>query len=140
MRFSQSVESQTSSSTRVNFGAAGLHPNGHDWRLGLAAPRDATALVRTLDPFRQFAATSGDYKTFFSPDFRDNHIFNPKSGRSLLSWSSVTVLAPSGAQADGLSTALFLLDAKSCRRLLQSHPDCSALFFDKAGLEKTVST
>lgn len=117
------------------FGALGRHPSGRDWRLGVVAPRAPDELAFTLDPFRRFAATSGDYKTYFSPDFRDHHIFDPRRGVSPPDWSSITVSAPSGLEADGLSTALFALDADGCRALLRRRPDCEARLFGKDGNE-----
>ena len=104
------------------FGALGRHPDGRAWRLGVVAPRAPDEIAFTLDPFHRFAATSGDYLTCFSPDFSDHHIFDPRTGRSPPDWSSITVTAPSGLQADGLSTALFTLDAEGCRDLLRRHP------------------
>lgn len=115
------------------FGARGHHPDGRDWRLGVVDPRQTADLAFTIDPFRRFAATSGDYKTAFSPDFSDHHIFNPTTGRSPRDWSSITVTAPSGLVADGLSTALFALPPEKCRALLRANPGCGAHFFDKAG-------
>ena len=122
------------------FGARGHNAEGRDWRLGVAAPRAPGQLAFTYDPFQRFAATSGDYKTFFSPDFRDHHIFDPRTGRSPPDWSSITVDAPSGLVADGLSTALFVLDQSGCRRLLLAHPDCNARFFGKDGAEVRVES
>ena len=40
--------------------------------------------------------------------------------------------------ADGLSTALFTLDADGCRRLLQRYPDCAARFFQTDGEEMRI--
>ena len=117
------------------FGARGRHPDGRDWRLGVVAPRDIAQLAFTLDPFRRFAATSGDYMTFFSPDYRDHHIFDPRIGTSPSVWSSITVEASSGLEADGLSTALFTLDAAEGRRLLAARPGSTARMFDKNGVE-----
>lgn len=121
------------------FGALGAHPSGRSWRLGVAAPRAPDTLAFTLDPFTRFAATSGDYKTAFSPDFVDHHIFDPKTGRSPPRWSSITLSAPSGLVADGLSTALFTLEGEGCRRLLARHPDCAARFFQKDGTEAPIA-
>ncbi len=117
------------------FGARGHHPEGRDWRLGVVAPRDTASLAFTLDPFRRFAATSGDYMTFFSPDFRDHHIFDPRTGTSPPDWSSITVEAASGLEADGLSTALFTLGAEEGRRLLAARPGSLARVFDKTGVD-----
>jgi thiamine biosynthesis lipoprotein len=120
------------------FGARGTHPEGRDWRLGVVDPRDTARLAFTLDPFRRFAATSGDYATAFSADFKDHHIFDPKKGTSPVDWSSITVSAPSGLEADGLSTALFVLDRDAGRRLLASRAGCSARYFAKDGTDAGV--
>ena len=117
------------------FGARGHHPEGREWRLGVVAPRDSTSLAFTLDPFRRFAATSGDYRTFFSSDFCDHHIFDPRTGTSPPNWSSITVEASTGLEADGLSTALFTLDAAEGRRLLAGRLGSTARVFDKGGAE-----
>ena len=121
------------------FGARGRHPEGREWRLGVVAPRDTASLAFTLDPFRRFAATSGDYMTFFSPDFRDHHIFDPRTGTSPPDWSSITVEAASGLEADGLSTALFTLNAEEGRRLLAARAGTAARCFDKSGAELMIS-
>lgn len=119
------------------FGAHGRHPDGRDWRLGVVAPRDHEALAFTIDPFRRFAATSGDYSTFFSPDYRDHHIFDPRSGVSPPHWSAITVQAPTGLEADALATALFTSGPTEARALLLRHPDVTARFFDKSGTPAT---
>ena len=115
------------------FGARGEHPEGRPWRLGVADPRDVDRIAFTLDPFRRFAATSGDYKTYFSPDFRDHHIFDPRTGYSPPHWSSITVEAPTGLVANGLATALFASSPAEARALMAQHPDCRARFFAKDG-------
>lgn len=115
------------------FGAQGRHPQGRAWRLGVRDPRRASGIALTLDPFRQFSATSGDYKTYFSPDFADHHIFIPATGYSPPHWSSITVLAQSGLVADGLSTALFTMAPDECNNLLLAYPSASAFCIDKAG-------
>lgn len=115
------------------FGARGHHPQGRPWRLGVRDPRRPSGIALTLDPFMRFSATSGDYKTFFSPDFADHHIFIPGTGYSPPHWSSITVLAESGLIADGLSTALFTMTPGECANLLLAYPSATAFYIDKAG-------
>lgn len=121
------------------FGARGTHPDGRAWRLGVVSPRDTTRLAFTIDPFRRFAATSGDYETFFSPDLKDHHIFDPRTGYSPRDWSSITVQASSGLEADGLSTALFVLGHERGRALLAARPGSSARYFAKDGSDLSPS-
>lgn len=114
------------------FGAAGTHPDGTPWRLGLADPRDPAALAAVIAPFTGFAATSGDYNMSFSDDRADHHIFDPASGHSPCFFSSVTVTAPTGLLADGLSTACMVLGREGGTRLVGAHAGCAVRFTDKA--------
>ncbi len=91
------------------FGPIGTKPNGDPWKLGIQHPRTRDALVALTALDGRFLATSGDYETAFCDDFTRHHIFDPASGRSPTTLSSVSVLAPSGIEADALSTAIFVL-------------------------------
>lgn len=113
------------------FGARGRHADGTPWRLGLAAPGHANEPAAVIDPFSGFAATSGDDATVFSPDRRDHHIFDPATGRSPTALSAVTVTAPSGLLADGLSTAAFVLGERAGAGLVAGFPGCAARFTAK---------
>jgi FAD:protein FMN transferase len=115
------------------FGARGQHPDGTPWRLGLADPREPHRIAAVLAPFSGFAATSGDYATSFSPDHADHHIFDPATGRSPAGLSAVTVTAPTGLLADGLSTAAMVLGAEAGQRLVAGYPGCAARFTAKPG-------
>ncbi len=111
------------------FGAAGAHADGTPWRLGLAAHGDAPTEV--IAPFTGFAATSGDDATVFSPDRRDHHIFDPTTGLSPTALSRVSVAAPSGLLADGLSTAAFVMGETAGGALVRLYENCSARFTAK---------
>ncbi|MCJ2012753.1 FAD:protein FMN transferase [Methylobacterium sp. J-076] len=107
------------------FGAAGAHPDGTPWRLGLADPRRRGEVAAVIAPFTGFAATSGDYNMAFSPDFSDHHIFDPATGHSPRGLASVTVTAPSGLLADGLSTACMVLGPERGGALVARHRGCA---------------
>ena len=113
------------------FGASGAHPDGTPWRLGLADSRDPAALAAVIAPFTGFAATSGDYNMSFSEDRADHHIFDPVTGRSPRTLASVTVTAPAGLVADGLSTACMVLGRSRGAALVAAHPGCAARFTNK---------
>ncbi|WP_342111156.1 FAD:protein FMN transferase [Methylobacterium sp. SI9] len=113
------------------FGAAGAHPDGTPWRLGLADPRDPAALTAVIAPFTGFAATSGDYNMHFSNDRADHHIFDPATGYSPGVLSAVTVTAPTGLLADGLSTACMVLGRDRGAQLVAGHAGCAVRFTDK---------
>ena len=113
------------------FGAAGAHPDGTPWRLGLADPRHPGAVAAVIAPFTGFAATSGDYNMSFSDDRADHHIFDPATGRSPRALSSVTVTAPTGLAADGLSTACMVLGRARGSGLVAARPGCAVRFTGK---------
>lgn len=113
------------------FGASGRHADGRPWRLGLKSRNPAEDLAAVIDPFAGFAATSGDDATVFSPDRRDHHIFHPATGRSPTALSAVTVTAPSGLLADGLSTAAFVMGEQAGAGLVAGFPGCSVRFTPK---------
>ncbi|MGU3388182.1 FAD:protein FMN transferase [Methylobacterium sp. D53M] len=113
------------------FGAAGAHPDGTPWRLGLADPRHPGDIAAVIAPFTGFAATSGDYNMSFSDDRTDHHIFDPATGRSPRGLSSVTVTAPTGLVADGLSTACMVLGRARGADLVAARPGCAVRFTGK---------
>jgi thiamine biosynthesis lipoprotein len=112
----------------------GMRPDGAPWRVGLAHPRATTdgALLRVLPLAAQAAATSGDYQHSFSQDFRQHHIVNPRTGYSPSELASVTVLAPSAADADALSTAVMVLGGEAGLALAARLPHVEALVVTKA--------
>ena len=113
------------------FGALDRKPGAAYWPVGIQHPRDPNALLTTAGLEGQCLATSGDYETFFTPDFSANHIFDPKTGSSPRDFSSVSIASPKGLWADGLSTALFVLGREKGAELLKEYPGSSALFVDK---------
>ena len=86
----------------------------------------------------ELVATSGDYQTKFSDDFSTHHIFDPATGRSPTTLSSVTVIAPTGLEADALSIAIFVLGPDNGLRLAASRRGVDGLMVLKDG--ELVST
>jgi thiamine biosynthesis lipoprotein len=115
------------------FNGMGRRPDGDAWRVGIQHPRvaDAWAALASLED--RFLATSGDYATPFSADFKSHHIFDPATGRSPEALSSVTILAPSGIEADALSTSVFVLGPDRGLALCASRPGVDALTLLKDG-------
>lgn len=113
--------------------ADGRKSDGTPFRVGIQHPRKPDAFVTLCALDQRALATSGDYATYFSDDFVYNHIFDPKTGRSPREFASVSVAAPAGLIADGLSTALFVLGRERALALLEKLPDCDAFFVTKDG-------
>lgn len=111
----------------------GARAPGHPWLLGVQDPRHADACAGTLRLDGRSVATSGDYETMFTPDFVNHHIFDPDTGHSPLELASVTVVAPTGWQADGLSTALMVLGPDKAMALAAELADVDVLLVGKTG-------
>jgi thiamine biosynthesis lipoprotein ApbE len=81
------------------------------WRVGIQHPRKPQNLLFTLELENQAVATSGDYQQYFiAGGRRYSHIIDPKTGYPVDNKViSATITAPTAAQADGLSTSVFVL-------------------------------
>lgn len=75
-------------------------------------------------------STSGDYQLYFDHEGqRYHHILDPRTGYPVKDIYSVTVITPSAAWADGLSTALFLLEPEDAIETLKKYPATNAVIF-----------
>jgi FAD:protein FMN transferase len=111
----------------------GRRADGAPWRVGINHPRQAGGcLLRVLPVSMQALATSGDYVYSFSQDYRQHHIIDPRTGLSPTDLASVTVMAPSAADADALSTAVMVLGSDAGLALATRLPHVEALVVTKA--------
>ena len=101
-------------------GVIGRKAGGERWRAGIQHPRVTDALSAVIQLDGRCLSTSGDYQTYFSDDFANNHIFDPRTGFSPREFSSVSVLATTGTEADALSTAVFVLGIERGVKLLEA--------------------
>ena len=78
--------------------------------------------------------TSGDYERFFIVDgVRYHHILDPATGRPARGCQSVTVLAPTAAEADACATAAFVLGPSRGLAFLRARPGVRGVIVDAAG-------
>ena len=113
-------------------------PNGARWKVGIQHPRNADAFLALAKLKGRCLATSGDYATPFTPDFKAHHIFDPRTGQSPAQLSSVSVAARTGIEADALSTAVFVLGPDHGLALIKKTDGADALLVLKNG--KTLHT
>ncbi len=106
---------------------------GKPWVAGIQHPREPDAFAEVIALDGRCLATSGDYATTFSADFSRNHIFDPRTGESPRELASVSIVAPSGMLADGLSTAAMVLGAEQTLALTERIADVDALLILKSG-------
>jgi thiamine biosynthesis lipoprotein len=87
----------------------GAQPDGSPWRVGIQHPRKPGALAAQLPVFSGAIATSGDYERFIEVDgVRHCHVLDPRTGRSVQGFQSVTVHAASCLVAGSASTIAML--------------------------------
>jgi thiamine biosynthesis lipoprotein len=83
--------------------------------------------------------TSGGYGTQFDAAGRFNHIFDPKTGLCADRYLSVSVIAPLGATADGLSTAFCVLPAEEIGTIIGALRAVTAILVTKDGATVTYT-
>ena len=115
------------------YASQGRNPAGDRWTLGVMHPRDPAALAARLTLDGRALSTSGDYECFFTPDFRHHHIFDPATGDSPTELASASVLAPTGMQADSLSTSCMVLGPERSLALAAELSGVDALLIGKDG-------
>ena len=111
----------------------GSKPDGSAWQVAVTDPRDTEGDylgVVTLNG-TEFLSTSGDYEKYFIEDgVRYHHILDPATGYPARSGlTSVTVVCDDGLNADGLSTACFVLGKEKAEELLKKY-NVDGLFVD----------
>jgi thiamine biosynthesis lipoprotein len=118
--------------------ALSAKPDGSAWRIGIANPADQSKAVTELDVVDKCVATSGGYGTIFDDAGQFTHIIDPRSGRTVPARFGVSVVAPTATQADGLSTAMLLVEPEKRQSLLRAAGGEMALFVTPDGVLSTV--
>lgn len=119
--------------------ARGTKLDGSAWTVGIEAPRDGAEfgdeLLRRVSLVDRAIATSGSYRR--ARDLgasRVHHVVDPRTGTNPTHDTvSVTVLAPTCARADALSTALLVMGADEGLRWLETQSSVEALFVERHG-------
>jgi thiamine biosynthesis lipoprotein len=126
-----------------NMRAAGRPAGNRPWTVGVRHPFQADAIMGKMRLEDGMAvATSGHYERFVTIDgVRYAHIMDPRTGCPVQGMAGVTVVAPTAAEADVLSTTLFILGPEKGMDLLaQTGSRAEALFVpDRQPLEIQVT-
>ncbi len=111
----------------------GRPPAGRrNWRIGIEAPdygRGGRRAYAVAYLNNRALATSGDYRNYFKVgERRFSHIIDPRTGHpSRAGVVSATIVGPKCGRADGLATALLVMDVRRGLRLIESLPGYEAL-------------
>lgn len=112
----------------------GTNEENQPWAMGIQSPlRDETGedhLFGIVSITNLSMATSGDYRNFYQTEDGSyaTHILDPRTGRPAIhTLASVTVLAPTCIQADGLATAAYVMGPEEGLTWLEAMNDVEAL-------------
>ncbi len=128
----------------------GVNPHGEAWRVGIESPFDGNQsdgefLQRRLRMHEGGLATSGNYRRFYFDEQGNKvaHTIDPRTGRSVLSrLLSVTVAAPTCAEADALGTMFLAMGADDALAAVKRMPGIKVYFIlagADGGFEEFVS-
>jgi FAD:protein FMN transferase len=106
--------------------AVGTHPSGRPWRIKLLTPGPGGQSAREIDVIDQAVATSAPQGTRFDDRGRFHHLFDPRNGTCASLHEAVTVVAPTAALADGLSTAFAVMKRDEIARVAAQFLDVRA--------------
>ncbi len=112
--------------------ASGKNKKGDDWAVGISRPDKNYAkqgLYKIIRLKNMAIATSGNYRNFFELNNKSySHIIDPKTGYPVNNQIvSVSVIARDCTFADGLATALMVMDIKKAVLLVNSLEDTECL-------------
>ena len=104
---------------------------GGRWEIALRNPFEPEKPLGTLRLRNRGLGTSGTAFQQFVVDGRVyGHLIDPRSGEPALGPASVTVLAPTAALADALSTAFYLLGPEAAGAYVANHPEVGVVIVD----------
>ena len=122
----------------------GVNRQGQPWRIGVETPFDGNMtdgeyLQRRIRLCEGGLATSGNYRRFYldADGNKVAHTLDPRTGRSVVSrLLSVTVVAPTCAEADALGTMFLALGADDALAMAGRMPEVK-VYFILAGAGET---
>lgn len=114
----------------------GVNREGNAWRIGVETPFDGNMtdgeyLQKRIQLRDGALATSGNYRRFYldAAGNKVSHTIDPRTGRSVLSrLLSVTVAAPTCAEADALGTMFLAMGADDALAAAERMPDVKVYF------------
>jgi thiamine biosynthesis lipoprotein len=86
----------------------GRGPGGRPWRAGIRHPRE-DGILRRLAVTDAAVCTSGDYERRAPEPQHGHHLIDARTGASVETVSSATVIAPTAMVGDAFATAAFVL-------------------------------
>jgi FAD:protein FMN transferase len=108
-------------------------PASTPWTVGVRDPlRDDLRLGQIELRDRALGTSGSQFQSFRHRGRRFGHILDPRTGWPAEGVHSVTVLAPTAAEADALSTAFYVMGAEAALNYCRDRPSITALVFSAA--------
>jgi len=102
------------------------------WEINLKHPQRPSQRLGVIRLNDRALGTSGSqFQSFRHQGRRYGHIIDPRTGRPAQGLLSATVLAPTAASADALSTAFYVLGASSALDYCGNHPERGAVLIEE---------
>jgi thiamine biosynthesis lipoprotein len=117
------------------------HPPGEErgWLIGITDPRSPQSrIARIWLRDRALATSAASFQFIDHKGMRLGHIIDPRTGWPAQGIESATVLAPTAAEADALSTAFYIMGVDAARGFCASRPDISAIMVPCRGVVLTI--
>jgi thiamine biosynthesis lipoprotein len=109
------------------------------WTVGLRHPLRPAERLADFCLRDQSLSTSGSGTQFFiRRGQRYGHILDPRTGWPAEGLYSATVIAPTAAEADALSTAFYVMGPEEVEKYCAAHPEISVLLVASAEREAEV--
>jgi thiamine biosynthesis lipoprotein len=104
------------------------HDNGKGWRIRIRHPwRPDRSLAEVWLRNRALGTSAATFQYLEHEGKKLGHILDPRTGWPAAGLSSVSVLAPTGAEADALSTAFYVGGIDFALGYCQTHPGIGAV-------------
>ena len=100
------------------------------WKIGVKDPlRDERRLGQVELNDRALGTSGAQFQSFRHRGRRYGHILDPRTGWPADGMLSVTVLAPTAAEADALSTAFYVMGPEAAMSYCRHRPAIAAILF-----------
>lgn len=119
-----------------NVYAIGSKPDRTNWTIGVQHPRRPGQLIASMRLIDMSAVTSGDYERFFEVGgVRYHHIIDPSTGSPARGGlTAITVVSRDSAEADMLSTSVFILGKSKGIELIRRIGGTEAVFVEEGNI------
>ena len=125
-----------------NVRTLGGHTDDTPFSIGVENPKKESEepYISIVDLYGESLVTSGSYQRYYTVEGKNyHHIIDPNTLMPAVGYRLVSIMCPSSAQADVLSTALFMLPLEEGERLLaEEFSDADALWVLEDGTVHTT--